>query len=251
MINSTDLYNIIKLRLAKGIPTSVCRMGDGECAVLNGYDDKERLEWVLNRQLGFVPAPEQVEIIQRNLRIAYSQADYLGLPENKREGLNEYWYRCHEILEKNIGDLSGRNIVSIDFHNNWLGDGLFDELLTGLDTLVYISCRDLDEQFKSRYGIKNVYSHRIAPEMKFTPDYKGPLHFPTQHEMIHDWMERAPIKGNLCLVGAGVVGKIYNTWFKEYGGISLDIGNVFDAFAGLVTRGKNRGVGVIDNTYKL
>lgn len=250
-MTSTDLYNIIKLALAKKIPTSVCRMGDGEAIVLNGFNDSPKLEWVLKRQLGYMLEESQVAIIQKNLITAYKDANYIGVPENKREGLNEYWYKCLEILESNIGTLENKNLCSVDFHNHWLTDGFFDELLTGRDTLIYISCRDLDEGFRTKYGIKNIHSFRIAPEMKFTPGYKGLAHYPTQYEQVKEWIEAVPIEGNLCLVGAGVVGKIYNTWFKERGGISLDIGNVFDAFAGLVTRGKDRGVGVIDNTYKL
>lgn len=242
---------LIKLRISKNIPTSVVRIGDGEAIVLNGYKDESKLEWVFKRQLGYMPKPEEVKIIQQNLITAYTDADYIGVPENKREGLNEYWYKCLNILEENIGDLNSKNLCSVDFHNNWLTDGLFDELLTGVETLCYISCRNLDEQFKERFGIKNVHSFIIAPEMKFTPDYKGLQHFPTQFQMIAQWMLTIPVKGNLCLVGAGIVGKCYNSWFKTLGGISLDIGNVFDAWQGLVTRGKNRGVGVIDNTYKL
>lgn len=250
-MTSPDLYNIITSRLSKKEPTSVCRIGDGEAVILNGYNDQPKLEWVFKRQLGYMPEFAHVKIIQQNLIKAYKDADYIGVPENKREGLNEYWYRCMDILGENIGDLNNKQLTSVDFHNNWLSAGLFDELLSGIDTLIYISCRDLDDRFKEKFGIKNIHSFHIAPEMKFTPDYSGPVHFPSQYEAIKKWIDTVPVKGNLCLVGGGVVGKIYNTWFKERGGVSLDAGNCFDAWAGLVTRGKDRGVGVIDETYKL
>jgi hypothetical protein len=64
-------------------------------------------------------------------------------------------------------------------------------------------------------------------------------------------MQKIDCNNSLCLVGAGVVGKIYNIWFKRRGGVSLDIGSIFDLWAGRKTRGKDRGIDVIDNTYKL
>ena len=58
-------------------------------------------------------------------------------------------------------------------------------------------------------------------------------------------------RGVLCLVGAGIPGKCYNNWFRDQGGVSLDIGSVFDFWYGRRTRGKGRGLDAIDNTYKL
>lgn len=250
-MTNNELYYTIQQRTLKKEPTSVVRMGDGEAIVLNGYNDESKLQWVFNRQLGYIPTPEQVTAIQNNLVRAYSDADYIGVPQHKREGLNPYWYRCMEILEEKTGSLDDRKMTSVDFHNDWLAAGYFDKLLEGLDTLCYISCRNLDDRFRERFGIKNIHSFIIAPEMKFTPGYAGEKHYPDQYQKIKESMRTIPIPGNLCLVGAGVVGKVYNTWFKEAGGISLDIGNVFDAWAGLVTRGRDRGVGVTDETYKL
>ena len=94
-MTSTDLYNIIKLRLAKSVPTSVIRCGDGEAILLNGFNDKEKLEWLFKRQLGYIPAVPEIFQIRNNLIEAYRSADIIGMPESKRTGLNEYWYRCH------------------------------------------------------------------------------------------------------------------------------------------------------------
>lgn len=249
-MTNNELFYTIQYLLADKQPVSVVRCGDGEAIILNGFKDQSKLEWVFKRQLGYMPEREQIESIRQNLIRAYKYADYIGMPENKREGLNEYWYKCKDILEKSV-DLSRKKITSVDFHNDWLTAGYFDRLLSGVKDLCYISCRNLDEAFKRKYRIKNIHSFHIAPEMKFTPDYKGPQHFPDQFNQIEKWMDSIPAAGTLCLVGAGVVGKVYNSWFKARGGVALDVGNVFDLFAGLSTRGKTRGVGIKNETYKL
>lgn len=247
----TELFHTIQYRLADKTPTSVVRIGDGEAVVLNGFNDQPKLEWVMKRQLGYMPEPEQIKEIKQNLITAYQDADFIGVPQNKREGLNDYWYKCLDILEKNIGSLNDKKLTSVDFHNDWLTAGYFDRLFQSVDKLMIISCRNLSSAFFRKYPLLVNHQFHIAPEMKFTPDYKGPLHYPGQFNFVQKWMDSVPIEGSLCLVGAGVAGKIYCKWFKDRGGIALDIGNVFDAWAGLVTRGKDRGVGVIDNTYKL
>jgi hypothetical protein len=64
-------------------------------------------------------------------------------------------------------------------------------------------------------------------------------------------MSKCRIDGNICLVGAGFIGKIYVNWFKERGGVAMDIGAVMDLWAGKATRGPLRGTDAENLTYKL
>ena len=68
---------------------------------------------------------------------------------------------------------------------------------------------------------------------------------------IVSWIDSIDCSGKICLVGAGIVGKKYVALFKERGGIALDIGAVFDMWAGKLTRGPGAGPGKQNNTYKL
>lgn len=256
MINFTsdEMFPEVQRRLKEKIPTAVIRMGDGEAMTLNGFNDQDALRRILRKLLGTLPSVEEIEQIQKNLIYAYQNADIIGIPVNKRlDQPDSYWYKALKILVEHAGPTVVTNtlLTSIDFHLIWQDRGYFEQLLTGIDTLNYVSCRPLDDAFKRRFGIKHVCSFQIAPEMSFTPEYSGDPHYPVQFDQVRRWMKAAPIDGNLCLVGAGVVGKIYNCWFKDYGGISLDVGSCFDAWAGRLTRGPGRGAGKFDDTFKL
>lgn len=245
----------VQKRLRGKTPTSIIRYGDGESMILNGFKDINQLKYVLKRQFGEVPSIDHIEQIRNNLIEAYTGADIIGIPTTNRfmGDKKSFWYRASGILDEAIGIdiLQTKLFTSIDFHSHWLDNNSFDKLLKGLDTICYISCRNLDEQLKARFGIKNVWFFQIAPEMKFTSGYEGEKHFPDQFNKIRRWHLKVPVEGNLCLVGAGVAGKIYNNWFRDRGGISVDVGSVFDAFAGKATRGKDRGMDAEDDQFKL
>jgi hypothetical protein len=247
--DSEQLFIEVKRRIDNNIPTSITRYGDGEAIVLNGMKDETALNSVWKRQFGYSCTIDEAKQVKENLIKAYKESDIVGIKLNVNPDLGDFWQNAFNILDKNVGELN--NYTSIDFHNDWLTAGKFNELLTGIDTLNYISCRNLDDRFKERYGIKTVNSFIISPEVKFTSGYEGDRHYPDQFRSIERWMKAIEIDKKLCLVGAGVVGKLYNVWFKEKGGISLDIGNVFDLWAGKSTRGPGRGLDAIDNQFKL
>lgn len=236
-------------------PLSIVRQGDGESMVLNAFNDEHSLHFILKKLLGYIPPFTDIINIRANLIQAYREADIIGVPIKNRhmKDPNSYWYKSNAILLDAVGAeyLNKKEITNIDVHSYFLDKGYYDELLSGISTLCYISCRQLDEAFKRRYGIKNVHSFIIAPEMYYTSGYEGPPHFPEQYEQIKKWIKTIPVKGNLCLVGAGVVGKIYNNWFRDQGGISMDVGSIMDSWGGKRTRGQGRGLDVIDETYKL
>lgn len=241
--------------IAEKKPTSIVRYGDGEAIVLSGWSDIEKLKRVLRRQLGYVPPVEEIEAIQANLIEAYKGADIIGVPADNRfmDDPTTYWHRAYSILEKNIGEdvLAQKVLTDIDFHSHWLETGAFDQLLTGRDNVCYISCRQLDSQLKKRFDINKVWSFIISPEMMFTSGYKGPKHFPDQYNQIRRWVTKVPVENNICLVGAGYVGKIYCNWFRDLGGIAIDIGSVFDSWSGRKTRGPGRGVDAVDDQFKI
>lgn len=256
-LSTETLLELIKKSLKHKQPLSIIRYGDGEAIVLNGFKDTSSFKMVLKRQLGYIPRIDHAEEITRNLIEAYNGCDIIGIPLVAKAFKDEkdYWSRAVDILKEEVKEtlLEEKGVVSIDCHSHFLDKDYYTQLLTDLDTLNYISCRDLDEQFKKKFNIKRVNRFAIPPEAKFSAnvDLKN-RHYPDQFNTIQRWMDRAiSCEGSLCLTGAGFVGKIYNNWFRDRGGVAMDVGSVFDSWAGLVTRGSGRGVGVIDNKYKL
>jgi hypothetical protein len=256
MINITSEGMLAELqqRIKDKIPSCITRYGDGEAIVLNGFDDMHSLKYVFKRQLGEIPLVEHIEQIKDNLIYAYKESDIIGVPIGKRiHDPESYWYKAMQILINNLGPgiIEQKLLTTTDFHSHFLDKGYFDQLLMGVDTLCYVSCRNLDDAFKNRYGIKNIWPFIIAPEIKFSAPYEGEKHYPDQFNKVRRWVTKVPVQGNICLVGAGVIGKIYCAWLKEQGGIAIDVGSCFDQWAGLVTRGRDRGVNKKDETHKL
>lgn len=256
MVNYTteQIFDKIKESLEKKNPLSIIREGDGEARVLNGFKDVPALEFILKKLLGEVPSVHEIKEIRANLIEAYENASIIGIPVGKKLDKKDFfWHNSIKILFENADPqkLTLKEYVDMDFCYDFLLNGSYHKLFEGLETINYVSCRNLDEAFKRRYGIKNICSFHIAPERKFEPDYVGYKHYPVQFNEIRRWMRAAPLNGNLFIYGAGVAGKIYGQWAAEYGAVAVDIGSVFDAFAGRVTRGEKRGANSFDTTYKL
>jgi hypothetical protein len=249
MLTIDDIFNV----LTSNKPVSIIRAGDGEKIVLDsniGLPEYQLcVKSVMERQMGYEPTMGDVNKIRENLISAYAGADIVGLPAHKNlADLNTHW----KGVEKTVKPLCTTDkFTSTDVGYDMVYNGMMDMWLKGKKTIIYIGCRDIDEGLKRRYGVNTVNSFIIAPEAKFTSGYEGERHYPEMFSKIEWWLDAAKCDGNPCLVGAGVIGKIYCNWMRDRGGVAFDIGAVMDLWAGYSTRGPNRGLDVIDNIYKL
>jgi hypothetical protein len=249
-IQMEDIVKTVNYCLDNKLGFSLVRVGDGEAMMLNHENDTKAANQVLLRQFGEpLLEREYVLTIIDYLEKAISEANLLGIPTPKHVSLGGYWEKCRDIFAPYIP--LGSQFCSIDVHTELMVGGYLDEFIQKANKVYYISCRDLDEQFKKRYPMKEIRSFKIAPEMKFTSGYVGKRHFPDQFFEIRSWIDSLDCRGALCLVGAGFAGKIYNVWFGKKRGVSIDLGSVFDAWAGFKTRGPGRGMDVKDDTHKL
>lgn len=244
-----QLYTIVSDCLVTGKPFFAPRLGDGEAILLNGYNDQEKLHWLFRRQLGYVPEPKEIEEIQENLIDAYESADVIGVPQHKREGLNEYWYKANDLLEKAIDKMP--LTTTNDYHSEWLSDGTLDKLFMDVLDIYVVSCHNLTRRLMQKYKLAEVHSIAIPGERLFFPNHRRGAHYPEKFNEVRDWIDTKEMSNCLFIYGAGIVGKIYGKWAKEQGAVALDLGNVFDCWAGYKTRGEGRGVGKTDETYKL
>mgnify|MGYP000272947542 CR=1 FL=1 len=252
MINKENIISILRGKE----PVSIVRCGDGEGIILNAFSSVQALDLantaVLKRQLGFEPPISHIKEIRDNLIDCYNNADIIGIP-NHRQEVGNHWKNVFNILYANCNKAESKAKCDIDVAYHMLEDDSYQRLLMNRKRLYYISCRDLDEGFKNRFNISYVNRYAIAPEAKFTSGYEGDKHYPDQFIRVQKWMDHfnKEQEPHLLLVGAGVIGKIYCNWWRDRGGIAMDVGGVMDCWAGLVTRGPDKGLDKKDETYKL
>ena len=230
-----EILATLKNALINKTTLSLIRYGDGEAMVLDGIKNPDVMSRVFKRQLSMVSFEDGLKI-RENLVLALAQADILGIPYGKKMNEPEsYWFRAQSILAANV-PVMDKVTCSIDIHYDLLDE--MWQLFELTPRIYYIRCRDLRDRMQNKYG-KEVKAYHIAPEAAFTT-YEGPRHYPDQFVKIESWMDKQDLSGCLCLVGGGIVGKTYCNWFRDRGGIAIDMGSVFDQWAGYVTRGPER-----------
>jgi hypothetical protein len=203
----------------------------------------------MKRQMGYEPTMGEVDEIRLNLQTAYRGADIVGVPMHSNlNDLGNHWTSVQQTVEPFC---TTKKRTSTDVFYEMLYDGSLLNWLRDKPVVNYISCRDIDEPFRRVLNIGQVNSVIIAPEVKFTTGYTGEKHYPDQFNKMEWWMNNAPIAGTPCLVGAGVIGKIYCNWFRDRGGIAIDVGAVMDLLAGFRTRGPQRGSDAVDKRWML
>ncbi len=264
LISKDNFANLVKLNLKNKSPFAFARYSDGEIMLLNRKEYQGEYDWAIKKLIGYNHTEEENVELSNYLVETLKKVDIIGFPTPRHLNRADFFSKGIEVFEKYVsGDLLDKRLLaSIDVFYDWLGDAklaesqalypdYFEDILRDQEVVNIVSCRDLGEQLKKKYNIGKVNSYIIAPEAKFTSGYEGERHYPYQFKKIEEWIKSMDCTGQVCLVAGGVISKIYNIWFKEQGGISLDIGAVADLFAGKCTRGKKRGLDIEDDTFKL
>jgi hypothetical protein len=247
MISLVDIESVIK-KIARFIadhrPFSLVRIGDGEYQVLR-YPEVTSVKVCRERIGRWFPAEglsaDDIAYIRKMIYDACIDADFLGLPNlEKARRWPVYkgvltWLQAHE--------LDGRGRVC--FHHMDLPllekTGEFRKLLHGAKFVGLITCRDVAEKLKASCGIKHILQWRVAGERfkykdsAYVPDCSEP-HWPDGFKRIEHDLHSRDCRGEIWLVGAGGLAKAYCRMVKKQGGMALDIGTLFDGWAGVDTR---------------
>ena len=236
-------------------PLLVVRYGDGE-AILVENKNQGRVDGIFKRQLNVVLNEKHVKVIQKNLIETLNESDILGVFDYTKS-LPGYWGKGEKIIEKNCS-IKTDIFALVDFPWTFLTgwekkESYYDKLLKDLDDLYIISSRDLSTGFSKRFGVKKVVTLLIPPEMMFEQiKLRAIAHYPQRFYEIKDEIKAlGDLHGKVMLYGAGIVGKIYGLWWKQAGGIAIDVGSVLDFFAGKQTRGQGCDCNSKDSRWKL
>ena len=220
--------------IARRSPASIVRFNDGEAKLLGapGYYAHGELtrmleRWFRDNRLSL----DHLERLRAGLGAAILNADVIGCPD--ADWPSEF-ARANAVLASLA---AGRPLatVLVNFPQVMILDGFLQKTLTGIDFLGLVTSRDVQGVVRHMLDPRRIAWHRVPEQAMFCYEPHLPRHYPELFDFLCASIE-VPFPGAVFLVGAGPCGKIYCDVIKRHGGIAIDIGSVFDIWAGRLTR---------------
>lgn len=242
-----------RLRFCRDTNTgfSLVRMGDGEGNVLssrrlNLYPAllNYTLEKISHLHFGSLDVVPQHKFKIANLiSDAAASADFVGMPDN--EALRRHYKKPDDELDiRACMGLFYANTASSFINtdkqvNWWIARSLlphFDEIISNYRNVVLITNHSkLESHAIDRFKLESCTTIQIPNQAKNQKYKHLNTHFypntylTTLNNIPHQ-------KGALYLVGAGLLGKSICSYIKRFKGHAIDVGSIFDIWAGLITR---------------
>lgn len=224
-----------EMALAQGRGFSLIRLGDGEGAMLSHEAPRMAVDLAFCMRIWFgdqTMAEADRRAIANGLERAMRGADVLGLPRPRQLQVAMRYHEVFANLERVLG--ARRPIVgdmALHFYLQW--SGALGHLVRRARRVVLIGCRDVAGQFAAHFDVA-VAQWLVRGEAKFPGPVQEP-HWPTGYARMMARIETVG-PGDLVLVGAGVLGKAYGAAAARRGAVAIDIGSVFDGWAGVISR---------------
>lgn len=249
-------------RIARGDPTSVVRLGDGEgnylpyppsFAEFQRPDQRNIQQTWWGRKL---LDDAQADGFAARFAAAVGRADAIGVPPYARlmRSLSERTPHAtpisrglasifHFLDAAGSAFLKNKPLLSCHIHSDLEQWDIYREIFARVTSVSVISCHDLSPFLARHFAVRVRTWHRIPAEKKYQSMF-GPAEESEEfiYPGIFDRIERelAPQNGELVLVAAGFLGKFFCDTVRTRGGIALDIGSVADIWMGFVTRAYGR-----------
>ncbi len=178
------------------------------------------------------------------IRDSYRESDYVGLAM-----ISEGRHKSADYLDKlNINIPTIAEIYSLNraqrfcdanAHTALLATGQLKRIVSCFEKVVLISCRDVSYGFAERHGIVpiQIFVPQEHRTVGLAEEFVLASHYPDHFHQVLSKIERFVSAGTLVLFGAGFLGKVYGAHAKRQGGVVVDIGSVFDIWAGIKSRG--------------
>ena len=229
-----ELKVMLLEHVARRRPMSVIRFNDGEGKLVGcgtHYAHAELMQmldrWFADNRLTL----EQLRRLQDAVIEATLNADVVGSPDAD-------WPAEFAKANAVLGDLAGDRrlaTVLVNFSQAMLLDGFLTTLLHRIGFVGLVSARDVRGVVKHLFDPAEIAWWRVPEQGIYSYQANLPRHFPESFDFLCSRIE-VPFIGALFLVGAGPCGKVYCDVIKRRGGIAIDIGSVFDVWAGRLTR---------------
>ena len=237
MIDSKKLLNIVLKNLKNKKSFSLIRIGDGEMIIINNVKDK--MEFFCNKQINRSITPLELKQSQGWLDESIIKANVLGKPIQAQIDKSKLWQTINDHYKKL--NLKNKKYCIHDIHLNFLDSGDLFKLFKKVDNIVVVSPRNIKNKLINKYNIKNVTWYSLPAEQMYEVEKNTTINIFDRIKEISKEIQSEDRSGQLLIFGAGPFGKILGTRFAEQGGVSLDLGCVFDLFVGKKTRGKGKG----------
>ncbi|WP_162989540.1 hypothetical protein [Comamonas sp. lk] len=239
MLSTQEFIEGVSKSIEKKKPYSFIRVNHCENRLL-GYGvsySQEEAEITYQIQFGYNLEKNDTSAISHMLRGAVADADSIGLPTLKKLSSNKL-----HILENStyfhlryFNCYLKKSYTSVNIHYE-LGRALeFKRLLCQVNKIYAITCRNL-AKLESSLG-REVEVIKIPAEYVYSENSSNQKHYPDIFFQVLNRISKSIKPGDLVLVGAGILGKIYCNEVKKAGGVAIDLGSLFDAISGINTRG--------------
>lgn len=228
MLSSEEIFKRLESLINAEKPFSLLRFGDAEglqCFRLPV--DVIALNKSYVKQFGEIPKPENQDVIAENIRSSFIDCDIAGLPFGFKSEVWNYTLRRFSEMDPE------KTVCSANIHIYLNADPIFRKIIAYRDVF-YISPRNVDEQLFTM-GAKSVESIHNSGQYKFECE-KPEVPFYRQVREIEDKISKMDLTSKLCLFGTGAAGKHLGNMMRDNGGMVIDIGSVFDLWAGIETR---------------
>ena len=254
--DAAELARALIDRILRKQPTSAIRIGDGEGMFLPAHvlyaahidedrDAIQRVWWGDAR-----PSPSLASRIESDFRGALDRADIVGvIPAFRlvRDNL-----QAEEVRPSSHGILNGlaylatpttplRTVVSAHFPQDLHMWNLWPEIFAAVPSVSWISCHDLEDHLYTVRGVRTRQRIEIPPEHRFKNLFANNHKLAEPETTLFDQHDEvcraiAPQPGDVYLIAAGFLGKIYCDIVRDRGGIAIDVGSIVDNWMGFSTR---------------
>lgn len=241
-INETEVCDLIIDSLNNKKSLSIIRIGDGEMACLKHEMNPDLRNRFYIRHTGKIPAESHIKEISNNIKIAIEDADIIGITPNPELKPDSFWGLTNKVVYEINKNRPNKRYCDMNLHYQLTKKELLDKILVSVDELYIMTCRDVKDKFFKKYpNIKKINHIPIPAQYLFEENKQIQNFYPERYNEILKDFDKTDFSGKLLLFGGGFIGKNLGVKFAKKGGVSLDLGSVFDLFHGKLTRGKGKG----------
>ncbi len=240
-------------KIAQAQPFHFTRLGDGEGSFMRPFranathphfdthasNGIQKIWW--NKQAD----PETSRDLAAGYHRALQEADALGMapvwrllqavPEGAQHKAQESLLYTFELVADRAAG-ADCFITSAHAHSDLEAWDLWRFVFNQIDNISFISCHDMEAALHARFQLKTNTKIITPAEADFSEQF-GLQSDETLLDRYEDVLEQInPRQGEVWLVAAGFLGKLFGAKIKELGGIALDIGSLADYWMGHETR---------------